>query len=204
MMSNPNWAALRDALLQGYPDLVRRLTERLGSREAAQDALHDTFLRVERGGDLGPIERPNAFLMRMALNRAKNTARSQSRIMSSSDGRAFLEALDEAPGPDRAALARIDVQRLRDALARLPPRRQAIFMASWGEGQSRQQIAETFNIAVRTVQHELTLARQHCAEELGFEGRRVLPLSPRQLSTNDGVLPESPKAVSGSDGAEEA
>lgn len=203
-MSDANWAALREALLQGYPDLVRRLTSSLGSREVAQDALHDTFLRVERGGELGPIKRPTAFLIRMALNQAKNRSRSESRILSSSDGRAFLEALDEAPGPDRIAMARIDIQRLREALARLPARRRAIFMASWGDGQSRQQIADTFQIAVRTVQHELTLARQHCAEEMGFEGRKVLPLPSCQLSTKQTAQFESTKTVSRSDEAEGA
>jgi DNA-directed RNA polymerase specialized sigma subunit, sigma24 homolog len=51
-----------------YRELVGFLSARLGNAQAAEDVVHDAYVRVlERVGD-EPIEQPRAFLYRTALN----------------------------------------------------------------------------------------------------------------------------------------
>ncbi len=54
-------------LLAGYEDFALWLTRRLGSSELARDALQETFLRLERGSEIGPVNSPKAYLLRIAL-----------------------------------------------------------------------------------------------------------------------------------------
>ena len=51
-----------------YRELVKFLSARLGNAQAAEDVVHDAYVRVlERASD-EPIQQPRAFLYRTALN----------------------------------------------------------------------------------------------------------------------------------------
>ena len=62
-------AGLRAIFLEQRAMLLRLLTARLGSREDAEDALQDMWLRVEQLADQ-PVAQPAAFLYRVATNLA--------------------------------------------------------------------------------------------------------------------------------------
>ena len=51
----------------------QRLTRRLGSADLAGEAIHEVFLRIERGGELGEVRNPQAYLYRMAANITRPT-----------------------------------------------------------------------------------------------------------------------------------
>ncbi len=161
-VAESNRAALRNLLLAGYEDFAQWLTRRLGSSELAREALQDTFLRLESGTEIGPVRSPKAYLLRMALNIAANRRVSESRRLSVSETDMLLEIADEAPGPARAAEARSEIEVLKRALNELPARRREIFIASWMDEISHQEIARRFGITVRTVQIELKDALEHC------------------------------------------
>ena len=78
--------ALRDLFLAGYHDLRRRLTRRLGSADLANDALQETWLRLDaRPGDAAAISRPQDYILRVALNIASDQKRSERRRLSYSE-----------------------------------------------------------------------------------------------------------------------
>ncbi|HEY4275179.1 MAG TPA: sigma-70 family RNA polymerase sigma factor [Rhizomicrobium sp.] len=173
-MSENDKYVLRKVFLNSYSDLVKTITKRLGSRERAEDALHDAYIRLERNGEVS-AQSPRAYLVRMALNIATDTWRAEnhpkripgvpqeSRSILTAMGRdAALNAIDENPDAERVAVARSDLRRLNAILAELPARRRAIFEAIWLEGATPEQAADRFDLALRTIQQELKLAREHC------------------------------------------
>jgi len=64
----PTKGVLRNLLLSSYEDLANWLTRRLGSQELAREALQETYLRLERGNEIGPVHSPKAYLLRTAIN----------------------------------------------------------------------------------------------------------------------------------------
>lgn len=157
---------LRQTLLTRYDDLRKRLTRRLGSAELANDALQDTFLRLETMADTGPIQRPLAYLFRTALNIGINRRVAESRLLTASEIDALLDIPDETPDPARIAEARSEISALSRALAELPVRRRQIFLASWVDGIPHPELAGRFGVSLRTIQSELRSAVDHCAKRL--------------------------------------
>lgn len=183
-MTESGWVSLREYLLASYGELVRILTQRLRSQERAEDALQDTYLRLERCTDTGPVHSPRGYLLRMAQNIATDRLRAEKRYVSAAsdggpnlaedvepaetqrltvaEGIGFIHSIDDAPGPEQVAIARSDLKLLAAIVEELPARRRAIFVAAWIEGRSHQEISAKFGISLRSVQNELQLARHYC------------------------------------------
>src|ERR1700679_3769978 len=73
-----NRVRLRGQLLENYDDLIRKLTRRLGSSDFAYEALHETFLRLDRVTDVEPVRSPADYIFRTAINIAKDRQKAQS------------------------------------------------------------------------------------------------------------------------------
>lgn len=104
-----------------YRELVCFLNARLGNRQAAEDVVHDAYVRVlERASDT-PIEQPRAFLYRTALNlvidgHRRNTLRQvESLEVLDSEERFFT------PSPHSSLDHGQRLDMLQRALAELPP-----------------------------------------------------------------------------------
>jgi RNA polymerase sigma factor (sigma-70 family) len=149
-----------------YPELRIRLGGKLGSRDLADEALNETWLRLSRDGDLGPVKEPRAYLLRMAVNIAIDRRRAGARLASAADIDALLALPDSGPGPEREAMARLELQALERALQRLTPRRRQILVAVRLEGQSCRDVAEKLGVSRRTVEMELSQALAHCAQQM--------------------------------------
>lgn len=156
--------ALLDLLLGDYAGFRQRLTGRLGSAEAASDALQDTYVRLERSPHLAEVRNPRSYLMRMALNIASNNKRTDARHLSVADVDALTHIVDDTPGPDDVAEARSEMAAVQRALERMPERRRAIFRRSWVDGATDRQIAEEHGLSERTIRHELLTATRFLHE----------------------------------------
>src|SRR5215475_9320119 len=100
-MARVTWGALRDLLADRYDEFRLRLTRRLGSEELARESLHETWLRLDRHGDVGALQSPAAYVMRVALNIATDRRRAEVRLARRSQTDAALNIPDAAPGPAR-------------------------------------------------------------------------------------------------------
>jgi RNA polymerase sigma-70 factor, ECF subfamily len=158
---------LRRLLLLNYDDLKAQLARRLGSVELAGEALQDTWLQLEGVAPIGPIHRPQPYLLRIAYHIALNRRRSERSSVTLDDARAALDLVDDAPGPERAVEARSEILALEEALAEMPPRRRAILLASRAEGVPLSEIAARFGISQRMTEIELKSALIHCGQRLG-------------------------------------
>ncbi|WP_024506854.1 RNA polymerase sigma factor [Bradyrhizobium sp. ARR65] len=161
-MGRITWGALRDLLADHYDDFRLRLTRRLGSEELASESLHETWLRLDRQGDVGAVQSPAAYLMRVALNIATDRRRTEARWARRSDPGAAGEVPDTAPGPAREVEGRLDLKVLQRAIDRLPERTREILTAARLDGLSQQEIAERFAISTRMVRIELRRALDLC------------------------------------------
>lgn len=148
-----------------YERLQARLARALRSPDAAADALHDAYVKLRMGPAIGDVQRPIAYLQRMALNLARNRQRHDALFSPEPD---LLDTLpDDAPGPEREAVARSEMSRALAALDQLPPQRREIFLARWRDDLDQTEIAARFHLHKRTVQKELTRARLFLRDQLG-------------------------------------
>jgi RNA polymerase sigma-70 factor (ECF subfamily) len=157
---------LRSLLVADYSDLSRRLTRRLGSSDLAYEALQETYLRLDRTAKLGPVRSPKSYLWRIAVNIAADRRRSEARRLTAGEVDSLLEIADESPDPGQAAEARSEIEALKRAIAELPPRRRAIFLAVRVDEVSTRELAERFGVTKRTIEIELKQAVEHCAFRL--------------------------------------
>ncbi len=158
--------ALMAYLSKRYGDLKRHLVRSLRSPELAEDALHDTWLRLTRLEDQEAVLNPHGFLLRMATNIAINHLRSNSQQASASEIDEILEMPDPSPGPEQATQARADMEALMRAIQRLPQRRRDVLLLVRWEGLSQKEVAARLGVTVSVVEHELRRAQDFCAEQM--------------------------------------
>ncbi len=176
-MSESTRIQLRRTLVDGYGQLKRRLTQRLGSSTLASEALNETWMRLGRGGELGSVTNAEAYVYRAALNTAANLIKAESRHAGHAVLADIPEIEDEAPRSDRVAASRDEVEQVVAALAELPQRQRDAFVECFRGETMPEILAERYGVSVRTIQADIRNAILHCAERLDRKdvlvGRRV-------------------------------
>ncbi len=166
-MSEAVWKTLKTLLVERYDDLLVRLSRHLGSRELAEEAMQDTFLRLAREGEIAPVRDPRGYLYRMAFNLAAARRRSERRRLTVSEADAILDMIDEQPRADQIVEDRSRLALVQKAMGEMPPRRRAIFEAAWIRDVPHREIAQAHGLTLRMIQIELKHATEHVAERLG-------------------------------------
>lgn len=174
-MEEMTWGLLRAQLAERYDDIKARLTRRLGSEELASESLHETWLRLHRQGNAGPIMHPSAYILHVATNIARDALRSESRRLRRSEVNAALNIADSAPGPAEIQEARGELEAIERAILQLPERQRAVLMASRLEGLSHQEIANRLGISKRTVLYDLRRAVAHLEASLDGNVGNCIP-----------------------------
>lgn len=166
-MADTNQARLRDQLVENYEGLIARLTRRLGSADFAHEALHETFLRLDRVTDAVPVRSPADYLFRIAINVAKDRQRARTYRISVTEVDALLDVCDDQPDAARVVEARSEIAAFKCALAELPDRPRRVLEGISIEGATAQDVAARLQVSLRTVENDLSLALRHCATALG-------------------------------------
>lgn len=153
IMTDKTRATLIDYLCCHYTSLRRKLTGLLGNSDLANDALQDTWLRLQGRSD--KPDNPGAYVIRTAINIAVDIQRRQSKLLSWDE----INDLQTFSSPQLDVSTeyeqRHDVAQVIDRLSRLPERQQQIFLLIHWEGLSQKEAANTLGISVRTVAYEL-------------------------------------------------
>ncbi|UOQ68711.1 RNA polymerase sigma-70 factor [Hymenobacter volaticus] len=146
-----------------YRSLGNVVFQVVQDRDVAEDLVQDVLLNVWKNRDTLHITGTyKAYLHRAAMNAALRYAERQKRQVS----------LEQANTPDfgtDSTAEQMDGQEAEQAvaaaLAALPPQCRAVFLLSRQEGLSYQQIADTLEVAPKTVENQmgkaLRLLRQH-------------------------------------------
>lgn len=137
-----------EVLYDQYHRLVYGLSMRvLADAAAAEDVTQAVFLKVWsnpslfRGGSFG------AWIARVARNRALDLLRSRSRDAESE----VPESLPTDDAIEETAIARIDGERVRAALAQLPSEQREPIEFGFFGGETQEQIARRTGLPIGTV-----------------------------------------------------
>lgn len=148
------------------PELRRYLRYRLRDAHMASDLVQDTFLRV--------IERPEtrvedvrAYLYTIARNLLLNHKKQEARRRTDSVPHEWLgDIAADAPTPEDAADARLQLERLQRFISELPARTQQIFVLNRVDGLTHAEVARALSISESSVQKHLAMAIQHVTQRL--------------------------------------
>lgn len=123
----------------------------------AEDLVQDAWVRLAGYEQECVVEKPEAFLMRTALNLSVDMHRKRR-----SHGEAVqveeVVLIDTSPSPEAVLLARQRMARLVTCLGRLNDKTREIFLAHRVEGMTYQEIARAHQVAVSTVEKHVAKA----------------------------------------------
>ncbi len=156
--------------------LLRLLSARLGSPADAEDLLQELWIKLATL-ETGPIANPKAYLHRMALNLANDQVRARVRQRGRESAWSDLMvaghdsvAIDPAPLPDRALIAKGELGRLSRAIQALPDRSQEAFRLHRIEGKGHAEVADSMGISKSAVEKHMATAMKHLVQAMDLEG----------------------------------
>jgi len=168
-------AGLKTSLAARYNQLRDRLAARLGSQDLAGEALHETWIKLNDVNDDAPVADPDAYIYRAAVNMAATMAAKQRRVLGSQDIEDILSVADDAPGPERIAIARSELAHIWKVLGELTPRQRHVFIESFTGTMTHEELADRYGVTIRLIQMDLRNAILHCARR----ARRKNPFAER-------------------------
>jgi RNA polymerase sigma factor (sigma-70 family) len=154
-------SGLQAVILANREALLRFLTAH-GAGEAAEDLLHELWLRVG-AAEAGPIAQPLSYLYRAANNlmvdrfRSRRQAELRERQWSDAVGRADSDHSDE-PSAERVIAARQLLIGAEAVLDQLGERAATIFRRHRVDGVQQRDIARDMGISLSTVEADLRRA----------------------------------------------
>jgi len=149
---------LADLYRSESPRLVRIISRQTRSRDDAHDLVQDAFFRLARLGREGALlERPQAYLRRIASNLLKDRAKTAARQSAALHVVADEEKLP-ATDPHGLLESRDMLRRLEIAITRLRPRTREIFMAHRVEGLTYAEIAQRTGLSIKGVEKQMSKA----------------------------------------------
>lgn len=154
--------------LQPHEPMLRAwLKSRFPSGVEIDDVVQEAYIRVLRARETGVIKAPKAFLFATARNFAINAVRS-AKIR----GEKTLVQIDDCDVlDDRANVAEIIVRNqeleiLTEAIQSLPDRCRQIFTLRKVYGMPQREIAKKLGISPRTVNAQIAIGINKCADFL--------------------------------------
>ena len=145
-----------ETLFRRYHRWLTAVLRRRYGREAAEDLMQETYLRVVRADEAGVISNPRALLMRIARNAATDLHRRSRR-----EREAVVHDVDIESVSNPAS--QHDTLLLRQIVLALPPKLRDVFVLNQMEGLPYPEIARLLGIHVKTVEWRMRKALVLCA-----------------------------------------
>ena len=145
------------------------LSRRVGSRDLAEEALQETWLRLATMAEQpASIQDKHAYLLRLAGNIAIDLLRREQRHTTRclSDESVLREIADQTPSPEAYALHRDELRALVRALMALPAKPRTALLLNRCDGLSHADIAIRLGVSQSMVAKYLAQALRHCRDSL--------------------------------------
>lgn len=160
-LSAESAGGLEAALRNHAPALKRFLSARTGDPDIAEDLLQELWIRCRTSRPVS-LDSARAYLFRMANNLVLDRAKAERRRLVRDGDWATLrdvEGHDIDPArPDAAMMADDPVDRLADAITRLPPGAATAFRMNKLEGLKQDEVATRMGISRSGVEKHIALA----------------------------------------------
>jgi RNA polymerase sigma-70 factor (ECF subfamily) len=151
--------------LRQWQTLRKLLSRRVNSREIAEDALQETWIRLDgMRSDSYVVRDRQAFILRVAGNIAIDLVRRERRHSDRcvSDDALLHAIADASPSPETMLIDREQLRELALALAELPPKARAALLLSRCSGLTHAEIATRLRVSPSMVAKYLAQALRHC------------------------------------------
>lgn len=162
--------------MNGVPSLLRKLRKLLISRgrtvDDSDDLIQEAFLRLELYCRDHQVHRPEAFLVRTALNLSIDERRSAHVRHKAAEAVETLVLVDPRPTPDEVLAAQQRLHHMKRGLQSLSPRVREVFLMNRVEGYSYSQIAAKLEISDSAVEKYIAKASQFLWEWMNREEGR--------------------------------
>jgi len=156
-----------EALLRAW------LQSQFGTHVVVNDIIQEAYLRILRLRQTSAIKTPKAFLFATARNLALNAVRSAKVrgefALAAVDVTDFL---DECAGVEETVARYEELEILTRAIQELPDRCRQIFTLRKVYGLTQAEIAQKLNLSPRTVNAQISIGINKCAEYVRRFGER--------------------------------
>lgn len=148
------WSQRCSALFdQHWPELERMARNMTGCPDISADVTQAAFARFYQLGEAGMPDNPRAYLFAMVANGVRNHWRSEAKMVAGDDA---LEQVDRRT-PDHNIAKALELERVAEAIANLPPKQRRVFELRRMEGLSLKDIARETGTSPKTVENHLTV-----------------------------------------------
>ncbi len=162
---------LRRAFQQHAPWLRTVVRNRLGEAQAVDDVMQEVALAIfRRTAPVSDHQKVAPWMYRIAVRQtlmyrrsAGRRRRLESDYADSADGR---NGNGSTPDPLHWLLGQERTERIRAALARLPPLDRQLLLLKYTEGWNYQQLADHLGVTLHTIEYRLLRARRKLRHEL--------------------------------------
>lgn len=167
-VTSPSPGAGLEAAFLAHRDVLLRFLRARGAGEAAEDLLHEVWLRIAASKS-GPVAAPLAYLMRTADSlmidryRSQRQADKRDRDWSDSHTDASTGVAPE-PSPERRLAAVQEAAEVMGLLDRLGPRAATAFRRHRIDGMAQRDVAAELGVSLSTVESDLRLAYRALGE----------------------------------------
>jgi len=166
--------SVQDTIKRYHHSLIHFLRQRLRVPEDAFDVAQEAYIRLMQYQDAKHIQSPSSMLFRIAMNVATDLGRAeQARRVNQQCAIDDVELVSDQPSPEREVAAGQDLAVLYDAIERLPPRCQQVFLLSRVKLMTYPEIARHCGISVKMVEKHISHALAVCMKKVG--GSRGAP-----------------------------
>jgi len=141
-----------------------RLHARFPALADRDDLVQESYLRIMRAHEAGPIASPKAFLFATARNLALNHLRHLRYAPNALGDFDVSSVLDERAGVPESVARAQETQLLNEAIQSLPERCREVFTLRRLHGLSTKETAARLGIAEKTVEAQCIIALRKCVE----------------------------------------
>lgn len=125
------------------------------SEQDADDLVHEAWIRLAQFSREQPVEQPEAFLMKAALNLSIDAHRAKA-VRGEEVLLEDVVIVDGRPSADDVVLARERLARLSECLSGMNEKTRAIFLAHRVDGMSYKEIAQGYGITTSAVEKHIS------------------------------------------------
>lgn len=158
---------LVDTFARYQDELLGMLYYLVGNMEDARDTFQEAFLKCwRRRRSLAMVENLRAWVFRVALNAGRDARSTAWRRKRQPLGQRAQSLPATDPGPVSEAMRHEQMARLRDAIYRLRPEEQEVFLLRQNGQMTYDQIAQAMDIPTGTAKTRMRLALSKLRELL--------------------------------------